>query len=85
MNENFRAEEYKQNEFRKWVMEAKAPALPESLNLYNNLSSLGIKAVFITARLVNQTSATATNLRNAGYHIWEKLILKELTSNENPQ
>jgi hypothetical protein len=38
--------------------------------------SLGIKIVFLTGRPLKQKDITAKNLRQAGYHTWEKLILK---------
>ncbi|XWS34330.1 hypothetical protein CRYUN_Cryun21dG0030300 [Craigia yunnanensis] len=73
----FGVEPFNATLFNKWVMEGKAPALPESLKPYRKLLSLVIKAVFITGRAEDQRSATATNLSNVGYHIWERLILKE--------
>ncbi|XVF03026.1 hypothetical protein REPUB_Repub04eG0225000 [Reevesia pubescens] len=73
----FGVEPFNATLFNKWVMEGKAPALPESLKLYRKLVSLGIKAVFITGRAEDQRSATATNLKKVGFHTWEKLILKE--------
>ncbi|EOY01381.1 PREDICTED: acid phosphatase 1 [Theobroma cacao] len=73
----FGVEPYNATLFNKWVMEGKAPALPESLKLYKKLLSLGIKAVFITGRAEDQRSITATNLKKVGFHSWEKLILKE--------
>ena len=76
MNENFRVEPFNATLFNKWVMEGKAPALPESLKLYRKLLSLGIKAVFITGRAEDQRTATATNLNKVGYYTWERLILK---------
>ncbi|KAH7565338.1 hypothetical protein JRO89_XS09G0190300 [Xanthoceras sorbifolium] len=68
---------YNSTAFNEWVEEGKAPALPESLALYKNLLSLGIKIVFLTGRLEDQRNATAANLKNVGYHTWEKLILKD--------
>ncbi|KAF3450676.1 hypothetical protein FNV43_RR06765 [Rhamnella rubrinervis] len=62
--------------FNEWVATGKAPALPESLKLYNNILKLGIKIAFITGRPEDQTQVTATNLQNTGFHTWEKLILK---------
>ncbi|GMY20531.1 acid phosphatase 1 [Fagus crenata] len=59
-----------------WVNKGKAPALPESLKLYKKLLSLGIKIVFLTGRSEDLRNVTATNLKHAGYHTWEKLILK---------
>ncbi|MBA0815499.1 hypothetical protein Gohar_000266, partial [Gossypium harknessii] len=75
--ENFRAEPYNATLFDKWVREGAAPALPESLWLYNKLLSLGIKVVFLTGRHESQRNTTASNLKNVGYHAWNKLILKE--------
>ncbi|XVF26871.1 hypothetical protein REPUB_Repub14bG0057100 [Reevesia pubescens] len=72
----FGVEPYNLTLFRKWVMEGKAPALPESLKLYKKLLSLGTKVVFLTGRPEDQRNVTANNLRKAGYHTWEKLILK---------
>lgn len=76
MNGNFRVEPYNATSFNKWVMEGKAPALPESLNLYKKLLSLGIKAVFITGRSEDQRNVTISNLKKVGYQTWEWLILK---------
>jgi hydroxymethylpyrimidine pyrophosphatase-like HAD family hydrolase len=61
---------------RQWGNKVKAPALPESLKLYKKLLSLGIKVVFLTGRPEDLRNLTATNLKHAGYHTWEKLILK---------
>ncbi|KAG2728921.1 hypothetical protein I3843_01G221800 [Carya illinoinensis] len=72
----FGAEPYNSTLFNAWVLEGKAFALPESLNLYEKLLSLGIKVVFITGRGESQRNVTTTNLKNVGYHTWEKLILK---------
>jgi predicted secreted acid phosphatase len=58
------------------VANATAPPLPEVLELYEKLLSLGIKAVFITGRHDTEKEATIKNLRSAGYHTWEKLVLK---------
>ncbi|TYH33014.1 hypothetical protein ES332_D13G029400v1 [Gossypium tomentosum] len=71
----FGAEPYNATLFDKWVMEGAAPALPESLWLYNKLLSLGIKVVFLTGRHESQRNTTASNLKNVGYHAWNKLIL----------
>ncbi|TYH90146.1 hypothetical protein ES332_A13G029700v1 [Gossypium tomentosum] len=73
----FGAEPYNATLFDEWVMEGAAPALPESLLLYNKLLSLGIKVVFLTGRQESQRNTTASNLKNVGYHTWDKLILKE--------
>ncbi|KAK4269297.1 hypothetical protein QN277_022476 [Acacia crassicarpa] len=63
--------------FDAWVEKGVAPVLPETLKLYNKLLNLGIKIVFLTGRTVSQTDVTVENLKRAGYHTWEKLILKD--------
>nr|XP_004302847.2 PREDICTED: stem 28 kDa glycoprotein-like [Fragaria vesca subsp. vesca] len=72
----FGVELYNSTAFNAWVLEGKAPALPESLKLYNKLLALGIKVAFITGRGESQRSVTEINLRYVGYLTWEKLILK---------
>ncbi|XP_065868498.1 stem 28 kDa glycoprotein-like [Euphorbia lathyris] len=72
----FGAKPYNPRLFNQWVGKGKGPALPESLYLYKKLVSLGIKIVFLTGRSVDKKSITSTNLKNAGYRKWEKLILK---------
>nr|DAD43439.1 TPA_asm: hypothetical protein HUJ06_001669 [Nelumbo nucifera] len=63
--------------FNEWVNTGEAPPLPESLRLYRKLLSLGLKIVFLTGRSEDQRKATSTNLKKAGFHTWEKLILKK--------
>ncbi|XP_031255779.1 stem 28 kDa glycoprotein-like [Pistacia vera] len=72
----FGVEQFNHTSSNEWVNTVKAPALPESLKLYKKLLSLGIKVVFLTGRPNDQRTVTTTNLKNAGYHSWEKLILK---------
>ncbi|CAK8560262.1 unnamed protein product [Lathyrus sativus] len=70
---------YNDTSFNEWVDLGKAPALPESQKLYKKLLSLGVKIVFLTGRPLKQTDITAKNLKLAGYHTWERLILKDLS------
>nr|GMD38724.1 acid phosphatase 1-like [Ipomoea batatas] len=67
---------YNSTKFNEWVSEAKSPAIPASLRLYNVLLSLGIRPVFLTGVREVQREARTTNLLQAGYQNWEKLILK---------
>lgn len=67
---------YNSTTFNAWVFEGTAPALPESLKLYKKLLKLGVKVVFITGRGEDQRTVTTANLKKAGYHTWEKLVLK---------
>ncbi|KAJ9693464.1 hypothetical protein PVL29_012299 [Vitis rotundifolia] len=73
----FGAEVLNETSSNEWVKKAKAPALPESLKLYNKLVSLGIKVVFLTGRREDWRNVTAANLKKVGYHTWEKLILRK--------
>ncbi|RLN30632.1 stem 28 kDa glycoprotein precursor [Panicum miliaceum] len=72
----FGAEPYNATYFEEYVANATAPALPEVLELYEKLLALGIKVVFITGRHDYEREPTVKNLRSAGYHTWEKLVLK---------
>ncbi|KAF8393466.1 hypothetical protein HHK36_021710 [Tetracentron sinense] len=78
----FGAEPYNSTQFNEWVYTGKAPPLPENLKLYKKLLSLGFKIVFLTGRAENQRKITVTNLKEAGYHTWEKLLLRG-SSDEN--
>ncbi|CAB4302998.1 unnamed protein product [Prunus armeniaca] len=72
----FGTELYNSTSFNEWVLKGIAPALPESLKLYQKLLTLGVKVVFLTGRGEDQRNVTTANLKNVGYHTWEKLILK---------
>ncbi|RVW89335.1 Acid phosphatase 1 [Vitis vinifera] len=73
----FGAEVFNATSFNEWVMKGEAPALPESLKLYNKLVSLGIKVVFLTGKGEDERNVTVANLKKVGYHTWEKLILRK--------
>lgn len=75
----FGVEPYNSTKFNAWVDKGIAPALPETIKLYDKLLNLGIKIVFITGRPLSQEKVTASNLKNVGYHTWLKLILKNTT------
>ncbi|CAD6334396.1 unnamed protein product [Miscanthus lutarioriparius] len=75
-NHGFGAQPYNATNFDEYVVNATAPALPEVLELYEKLLSLGTKVMFITGRHDTEKEATIKNLRSAGYHTWEKLVLK---------
>ncbi|KQK17987.1 hypothetical protein BRADI_1g37920v3 [Brachypodium distachyon] len=69
-------QEFNETSFDEWVDVAKAPALPSSLKLYNELKGLGFHIILLTGRSELQRNATEDNLLFAGYHSWEKLILR---------
>jgi predicted secreted acid phosphatase len=51
------------------------PALESTLDIYRAARSAGVKVFFITGRKEPSRSATEQNLRNAGYSVWERLIM----------
>ncbi|KAI3899902.1 hypothetical protein MKW92_040469 [Papaver armeniacum] len=73
----FGVQPYNDTAFNAWVDTGKAPALPESLALYNRLLSLSFKVVFLTGRAEMRREITRKNLRAAGYRNWEKLLLRQ--------
>nr|XP_029119035.1 acid phosphatase 1 isoform X2 [Elaeis guineensis] len=70
------SEDFNETAFDEWVNLAKAPALPASLRLYEELLGLGFQVVFLTGRVEAQRNATVENLSFAGYHSWNRLILR---------
>ncbi|ESW07614.1 hypothetical protein PHAVU_010G144200 [Phaseolus vulgaris] len=76
-NHGFGVEAHNATAFKIWVSFGEAFALPETLVLYNKLVSLGIKVVFITERPVDLKDVTISNLKEVGFHTWEKLIARD--------
>lgn len=72
----FRSEPFESNSFNEWVVGGTAPAFEASLGLYNALKELGFTIVLLTGRDEHQRSVTETNLRDAGYSGWERLLLR---------
>ncbi|KAJ4899321.1 hypothetical protein Rs2_13272 [Raphanus sativus] len=70
------SEPFESNSFNEWVVGGTAPAFEASLRLYNALKQLGFTIVLLTGRDEHQRSATETNLRDAGYSGWERLLLR---------
>ncbi|CAN6201340.1 unnamed protein product [Urochloa humidicola] len=71
------SQEFNETSFDEWVDAAKAPALPSSLKLYNELQGLGFHVILLTGRSEFQRNSTEANLLFAGYQSWEKLILRQ--------
>ncbi|KAJ3692057.1 hypothetical protein LUZ60_012407 [Juncus effusus] len=67
---------FNETSFNAWVDSAKAPAIPPSLKLYEELLDLGFSIVLLTGRTEDQRNITEENLLFAGYHSWSKLILR---------
>ena len=64
-------EEFNETLYDEWVNKGDAPALPETLKNYNKLLSLGL-----SGRYLDKMAVTEANLKKAGFHTWEQLILK---------
>ncbi|CAJ1951064.1 unnamed protein product [Sphenostylis stenocarpa] len=64
-----------------FVNKGDAPALPETLRNYRYLVNLGYKIIFLSGRHESKRAVTEANLKAAGYHTWEKLILKDPSNN----
>lgn len=71
------SELFNETSFDEWVDEARAPALPASLKLYNELRRLGVHVVLLTGRSEFQRQATERNLNAVGYSGWDSLILRD--------
>ncbi|KAJ4789054.1 hypothetical protein LUZ62_021131 [Rhynchospora pubera] len=68
---------FNETSFNDWVAQAKAPALPASIKMYNELLGLGFHMVLLTGRMELQRNVTEQNLLFAGYNSWSRLILRD--------
>jgi acid phosphatase len=80
----FGSEVFDETSFDNWVDLGEAPALPASLNLYNELKQLGFKIVLLTGRSEYQREATEKNLLYSGFSDWERLYLRGLSDHGKP-
>lgn len=80
----FGSEVFNETLFDEWVGLARAPALPASLRLYDQLLGLGFQIVLLTGRSEIQRNATERNLLLAGYHSWERIILRQTSDFGKP-
>ncbi|KAL7584590.1 hypothetical protein Lser_V15G43657 [Lactuca serriola] len=64
------------SQFDKWVLEGVAPTIEPSLKLYKEVLRLGFKIFLLTGRTENKRNITVNNLIEAGFHNWERLILR---------
>jgi acid phosphatase len=60
-----------------WILSATAPAINQTLGLYQHLIQLGYRVVFLTGRTYDEADATATNLAQAGYTGYDTLIVRQ--------
>ncbi|KAG6501628.1 acid phosphatase 1-like [Zingiber officinale] len=80
----FGSEAFNETSFDEWVGLARAPPLPASLRLYDQLLGLGFQIVLLTGRSEIQRNATEKNLLLAGYHSWERIILRQTSDFGKP-
>ncbi|KAF8724955.1 hypothetical protein HU200_020674 [Digitaria exilis] len=76
---------YNWTKFAEYLAEARSPALPDTLRLYQRLQALGIKPVILTGRHDDSQEATAKNLASAGYTGYEKLVHRPQNAKVNPR
>jgi len=67
---------YIEKDWDKWIDSAKAPAIPEVMDLYNYLLHKGFKIIFLSGRKYYQRESTTRNLVSAGYIKFDTLIVK---------
>jgi len=79
-----RLEVFDHSKFDMWVEKGIAPAIAPSLKLYQKVIHLGYKVILLTGRRENHRVITVENLRNAGFHNWDKLILRYAYSTFGP-
>lgn len=72
----FGLEVFDHKEFDKWVEKGMAPAIEASLELYEEVFKLGYKTFLLTGRSNSHRGITIENLVRAGFHDWEKLIMR---------
>lgn len=72
----FGLEVFNNAEFDNWILEGVAPVIKPSLKLYEEVLKLGLKIILLTGRNEDKENITITNLTNAGYHKWDKLIFR---------
>ena len=70
------AEAFNDTAFDEWVLEGLQPALPATLELFNNLTTLGFDIFFLTGRNEDKRNITIENLKSVGYSGWTDLLLR---------
>ena len=63
--------------FHEWVIQADAPAIPQTKKLYNYLTQRGFTIIFLTGRKHDEYDATVKNLKNEGFSTFDKLIVRQ--------
>jgi acid phosphatase len=59
---------------KKWNADMKAPAIPQTKELYEYLLAKGAKIIFLTGRNIPEYEVTYKNLKQEGYEVFDTLI-----------
>ncbi|KAL0341132.1 UNVERIFIED_CONTAM: Acid phosphatase 1 [Sesamum radiatum] len=78
----FGLEVFDSAKFGQWVEMGIAPAIESSLELYEEVLSLGFKVILLTGRSERHRSITVENLFQAGFREWDKLLLRSSEDHE---
>ncbi|KAL2248564.1 acid phosphatase 1 [Sesamum indicum] len=78
----FGLEVFDSTKFGQWVEMGIAPAIESSLELYEEVLSLGFKVILLTGRSERHRSITVENLFQAGFREWDKLLLRSSEDHE---
>ncbi|KAK4489397.1 hypothetical protein RD792_005206 [Penstemon davidsonii] len=70
------SETFDSTKFDEWVETGMAPSIESSLELYEEVLSLGFRVILLTGRSERHRSVTVQNLLSAGFREWDKLILR---------
>ena len=71
--------------WEKWILEAKAPAIQPTLELFRYARQNGLHVFFITGRTESERQSTVKNLQEAGYGDHQGLVLKAENSKQTSQ
>ena len=70
------AEAYNSTSFEEWMDEGLQTALPTTLELFNNLKTLGFDIYSLAGRNEDKRNVTVENLKRVGYSGWTDLLLR---------
>lgn len=72
----YRGERLNRTSLEGWMKKKVAPAIKQTLTLYNQIKGRGLKIFLISSRGEHLRDATINNLIKAGYYGWTGLILR---------
>ncbi|KAI5348164.1 hypothetical protein L3X38_001051 [Prunus dulcis] len=74
--QHFGGEKLNLTSLEEWMSQGKAPALENSLKLFNEMKARGLQIILVSSRREHLRSATIDNLVDVGYYGWTSLILR---------